>query len=126
MNLFDLFKKVKVRSIAPQTLQAVQKEWQSIDQLLIGNQPSQLKQALISADKTLDNILRDLYEGQTMADRLRNAKTNFGKDLYDVVWQAHLMRNTLVHESGIETPYHVLIQKVKDLRQAVNYLGVRV
>ena len=105
MNLFDLFKKVKVRSIAPQTLQAVQKEWQNIDLLLVGNQPSQLKQALISADKTLDNILRDLY---------------------DVVWQAHLMRNTLVHESGIETPYHVLIQKVKDLRQAVNYLGVRV
>ena len=126
MNLFDLFKKVKVRSIAPQTLQAVQKEWQNIDLLLVGNQPSQLKQALISADKTLDNILRDLYEGQTMADRLRNAKTNLGKDLYDVVWQAHLMRNTLVHESGIETPYHVLIQKVKDLRQAVNYLGVRV
>ena len=126
MNLFDLLKPKKARTIKAETLQAVQREWQTIDTLLLSAQPSQIKQALISADKTLDNILRDLYEGNTMAERMRSAKSRFDPAMYDLLWQAHLMRNTLVHESGLEMQQHILIRKISDLRSGVRYLGVNV
>ncbi len=135
LNLFKLFLKPKsskkygsskpVGKVSPATMQAVQAEWRSINTLLAGGQPSQLKQALIAADKTLDNVLRDMVAGETMAERLKAAKYSFDKSTGDIVWNAHRLRNTLVHESGIEVPHHVLRKSVEDLKKGLSALNVR-
>lgn len=128
MNLFTLFGKKKKlsRSISRRTEELVVIEWRNINTLVSGRSPSQLRQALISADKTLDNVLRDLVDGETMGDRLKNSESKFDRYSYDKIWKAHKLRNTLVHESGFEPPHYVLTEAIEDLRRAVVSLGIRV
>lgn len=53
--------------------------------------------AVIEADKLLDHALKDLrFSGETMADRLNSAKSALGN--VNAVWDAHRLRNRLVHE----------------------------
>lgn len=111
-------------AIKPYTLRAVEAEWRTIDTLVKGGRPSQLRQALISADKTLDNVLRDKVTGETMGERLKNAPHLFEKNLYNKIWSAHKTRNALVHESGYEPPAHIMKKAINDLKLALNYLGV--
>ena len=101
-------------------------EWKNINTLFSGRSPSQLRQALISADKTLDNVLRDLVNGETMGERLKNAEDKFDRYSYDKIWKAHKLRNTLVHESGFEPPHYVLTEAIEDLRRGVVNLGIRI
>lgn len=127
MNIFNLFWKKKLtRSITKNTEDLIQREWRQIDTLLAGKSPSQLRQALISADKTLDNALRDLFEGNTLGDRLKLADRRFDRYLYDDIWKAHKLRNNLVHESGFEPPHFVITEAIQTLRRALQVLGIRV
>ncbi|MFH1648235.1 MAG: hypothetical protein ABIA11_00705 [Patescibacteria group bacterium] len=127
MNLFTLFGKKKLsRSISKNTEDLIQREWKQIDTLLSGKSPSQLRQALISADKTLDNALRDLFDGNTLGDRLKLSDKKFDRYLYDDIWKAHKLRNNLVHESGFEPTHFVITEAIQTLRRALQTLGVRV
>mgnify|MGYP000898213706 CR=1 FL=1 len=56
----------------------------------------------------------------------KNSKEKFDYVTYDKIWKAHKMRNSLVHESGFEPPYHVLESAVADLSKGVQSLGLRV
>ena len=127
-NLFNLFKKAKSanRNVSSKTITNIQAEWHNIAALLLGAQPSQLKQALISADKTLDNVLRDMVAGNTMGERLKAAKDHFSSQTYNLVWEAHKLRNTLVHESGITIPHHSLKKGVEDLKLGLKELGITI
>ncbi|MBP7928112.1 hypothetical protein KAZ57_03115 [Patescibacteria group bacterium] len=113
-------------SVSSATLENIRREWQMIDINIKGKQPSQLRQALISADKTLDNALRDCVKGESMAERLKNAQSKFDRYMYNKIWEAHKVRNNLVHESGYEPPHHMLTNAIQDLRQALATLGVKV
>lgn len=113
--------------ISIHTHNLIEKEWRQIEQLLKGGQPSQLKQALITADKAVDNVLKDLVTGETMGARLKGSKDLF-KDwyTYDKIWKAHKMRNSLVHESGFEPPHYVIKEAVENLRLGLRDLGIDV
>ncbi len=113
-------------AVSPGTQQAIQSEWRNIEVLLQGKQPSQLRQALISADKSLDNALRDVVAGETMGERLKNSKDMFDYPTYDKIWKAHKMRNTLVHEAGYEPTHHMVTGAIEDLRKGLKVLGVNV
>lgn len=113
-------------SVSVGTEQVIRAEWQNIEVLLQGKQPSQLRQALISADKTLDNALRDLVSGDTMGDRLKNSKDMFDYPTYDKIWKAHKMRNALVHEAGYEPQHFMITGAIEDLRKGLKVLGVNV
>ena len=127
MGLFDLiFKKHKKISVLPATIENIKREWSLIEDLLKGKQPSQLRQALISADKTLDNALRDMVIGESMGERLKNSSEIFEKGLYNRIWEAHKLRNNLVHESGFEVKSFILEQNIEQFRKALNYLGIGV
>jgi hypothetical protein len=130
MGLFDkLFGGIAGGSstVSSEKLDLIKREWEQIDILLQGGQPSQLRQALIAADKTLDTALKDVVPGDKMADRIRAARdTKFDPRMYDKVWKAHLMRNSLVHEAGYEPPHHMLKGGISDLRNALSKLGVQV
>ncbi len=123
---FIFKKKIKRRSVSIETVENIEREWININILLSQRSPSQLKQALISADKTVDNALRDIVDGQTMGDKLKEAEKYFDRDLYNKVWEAHKLRNNLVHESGFEPPYFTITEAVQNLRNALYALGVKV
>ncbi len=113
-------------SVSQQTESKIKIEWSNIEFLLKQKGPSQLRQALISADKCLDNALRDVVAGETMGERLKNAKNKYDVVTYNKIWEAHKVRNNLVHEAGYEPPYFVITQAVDNLRNGLTGLGLRV
>ena len=88
-------------SVSPQTMDFIKRDWEQIDIQVKGGTPSQLRQALISADKTLDTALKEKVSGEKMAERMQNAKDLFDYRLYDKLWKAHKMRNSLVHAPAV-------------------------
>lgn len=112
------------KKVSSETASSVAKDWQEIEILLKGDSPSQLKQALILADRSLDSALKDLVDGQTMGDRLKNASNLFHPQSYDKIWQAHKLRNSLVHESGFEVQGFIIKSAVKSLKDGLIELGI--
>lgn len=129
--MFDIFKIFSSNSgisgkdtVSTQTIQKIKLDWNNIDTLLKGKSPSQLRQALITADKTLDSALKDIVSGESMGERLKNAKDKFDYATYNKIWNAHKIRNALVHEAGYEPGYSMLISAVNDIKYALSKLGV--
>lgn len=114
------------KTVSARTQSKIKADWQIIETQLQGGAPSQLRQALITADKSLDNALRDIVVGDTMGERLKNAKDKFDYTTYDRLWKAHKMRNALVHESGYEPPHHMIKMGIENLKKGLNKLGVQV
>lgn len=112
------------KRVSLETSGLIVKDWQEIEVLLKGDSPSQLKQALIFADRSLDSALKDLVDGQTMGGRLKNAKNLFNPQSYDKIWQAHKLRNSLVHESGFEAQGFIIKSAVKSLKDGLVELGI--
>jgi hypothetical protein len=125
---FDfLFRKsINRRIVNENTRNNIIRDWKNVRLLLSQKGPSQLRQALIVADKSLDNALRDIVDGDTMGERLKNAEKMFDKDLYNKIWEAHKIRNTLVHESGYEPPYFVVTQAVENISKGLATLGINI
>ncbi len=127
MGLFDfIFPKNLQRrtSVSPEVEGRVREDWKKIDELVRVARPSALREALITADRTLDNVLREISSGESMGERLKNLRGRFNPVVYNKTWEAHKMRNALVHESGFEPPYYVLVQSINDLRESLKGLGV--
>lgn len=112
------------KTISVETRNNIEREWKNIQVLLSAKGPSQLRQALISADKCLDNALRDIVPGETMGERLKVAENKFDRDLYNKIWEAHKVRNSLVHEAGYEPPYFLVTQSVENFKEGLNSIGV--
>jgi len=126
MFLDFIFKKnTKRKSLSVYTVENIKRDWKNIDVLLSQKRPSQLRQALIIADKSLDNALGDIIGESTMGERLKKSKDLFDKNLYNKIWEAHKIRNSLVHESGFEPPYFVVIKSVNNLKEALYTLGIK-
>ena len=126
MNLLKLlFGFSAGKNISAQTREAISRDWQSVEAALQSKVPSQLRQALITADKALDNALRDIVSGENMGERLKNAKDKFEYSLYDKIWKAHKVRNSLVHEAGYDPPHYVVTEAIENLKQGLINLGVR-
>ena len=86
--------------------------------------PSGMKNSLIEADKLLDYVLRGRgYRGTTMAERLKNAESNFSRR--ESVWRAHKLRNAIVHDVAYDLVPQQVEHAVTDLGQAIKDLGVR-
>jgi hypothetical protein len=129
MNIFNLLfgtQKTERRAVTQVTENNIISDWKNVSVLLSQKSPSSLKNALIIADKTLDNALRDIVVGETMGERLKKADRVFDRALYNKVWEAHKIRNTLVHESGYEPPHFLIIEAVQNLKLALQVLGLRI
>lgn len=129
MGIFDFLKPVRKysrKSVSQQTEDKIKREFENIEVLLEGKSPSQLKQALISADKSLDFALKDVVPGDSMGERLKNAKDLFDWNIYQKIWDAHKVRNALVHEAGYEPPHYVVTDAIQNLKNGLIVMGVRV
>lgn len=86
---------------------AVDKEELAKKWSIIANKSKSLKAgdwklAIIEADKFLDDLLKRLgYEGESMGDRLKKLDNKKIANL-DQIWQAHKIRNDIVHHPEYE------------------------
>jgi len=100
-------------------------EWERIEQLMDTKLPSAYKEAVTAADKLLDYALGQVVSGETMGERLKNAPRAFPRDIYQGLWDAHKMRNALVHESEFDLPVLAAKETLGKFKRGFQSLGVR-
>ena len=111
-------------SLSTADIGKIQDSWAQLEELVkIGN-PSQLRQAAIKADNLLDFGLKRLTTGTTMGERLKDARPYF-KDyaVYQALWEAHKVRNALVHEADYEPPHFVVKEAIGKFKRGLESLG---
>jgi len=93
----ERFRHIVLKTNMPQ--EDAKKEWAKIETHFFKGDENDLKIAVIEADKLLEEALREAgIRGTSLGERLKNIKTNQLPNL-DQVWQAHRLRNDIVHQS---------------------------
>ena len=72
--------------------------WEEVLKHITSTREAEWKFAVIEADKVVDDILKNAYPGETMGERLLNI-TKGQLDTLDGLWEAHKIRNRLVHDA---------------------------
>lgn len=98
--------------------------WENVRALAGNTTEVHWQQAIIQADKLVDQALRELnLPGDTFGDRLKAAEGRFGHEIYNRLWQAHKIRNQIAHQSN----FHVDRQDTEDaldwFERALSRLG---
>ena len=136
MNFFTLFKQFKkIFSTAPkirrgglsvQDREDIKIKWQDIEQQMALGKPSNFKTAILEADKLLDHVLKGLgYGGQTMGDRMKSIPRNkFDRSFFDDMWQAHKVRNEMVHNMNYEVMDFEARRVIGQFKRVLGELGV--
>lgn len=74
-----------------------------INKKLTSQSPSDWKIAIIEADKTFDKLLEKRgFMGESLGGKLKDMVPNDLPELYEEVWEAHKIRNRIVHEPEFE------------------------
>jgi len=85
-----------------------QRRWVKIETLLNSDDSSSYTIAIIEADKLFDNVLKSMMiPGNDFGQRLKVICSRYPN--INTVWQAHITRNKLVHE----TDYHLTQDSAK-------------
>lgn len=78
--------------------------------------------AVINADKLLDIALKKRnFKGETMGERLVSSKNVLSKR--QKVWEAHKLRNRLVHEENVKLDRKITHEAIKGFESALKDLG---
>jgi hypothetical protein len=104
----------------------IQDDWARIEQLAGTGRPSALKEAVITADKLLDYALVQISSGEAMGERLKEADRSFSREVYQGLWDAHKMRNALVHDPNFDLTVLVAREVLEKFKQGFQSLGVRI
>lgn len=102
--------------------QAYQTRWLRIENGLERDDPRSLSFAVLEADKLLDKALNEMgIPGKSMGEKLKK----LGNKMPDLqkVWQAHKLRNQIVHESDFHVNYNQARQALAIFKQALKNLG---
>lgn len=86
------------RSVAVADIPQTHLRWHRIEEQLASDDPQSWRLAILEADIMLGELL-DLqgYRGETMADKMRQVdRAQF--NTIDLAWEAHRVRNKVVHE----------------------------
>ena len=104
----------------------IKEEWSRVEELVKISQPSQLRQAIIKADNVLDSALSKLTTGTTAGERLKNARPYFKNyAVYQGLWEAHKVRNALVHEADYEPTHTVVKDAIAKVKRGLEALGAK-
>ena len=82
--------------------QVFQIKWTEISAMMQAGGPANYKQSIMEADKLVDLALKSKVSGETMGERLKNARNLFSHETYNDLWSAHKIRNKLAHEADFE------------------------
>ncbi|OGC38499.1 hypothetical protein A2V54_02535 [candidate division WWE3 bacterium RBG_19FT_COMBO_53_11] len=116
--------RTSVGFLKPYDKEKVAQDWERIAQLAETNRPSAYKEAVIVADKLLDYVLTQISSGEAMGERLKNADEAFPRDIYQGIWDAHKMRNALVHEPNFDLTTLVARDVLEKFKRGFQSLGV--
>jgi hypothetical protein len=98
--------------------------WQDIRSLAAGSSEAHWHQAIIQADKLVDQALREIQApGDTFGDRLKASEGRFGHDIYNHLWQAHKVRNQIAHETNFYVDRQDTEQALDGFERALSRLG---
>lgn len=120
----DARQRAMVGVLKPYDKGRVSDEWGRVEQLLVTGRPSAFKEAVITADKLLDYALVQISSGETMGERLKNARGAFSAGVYQGLWDAHKMRNALVHETDFDLTALVAREVLGKFKEGFQALGV--
>lgn len=101
-----------------------QESWHRIEEQFYRGGESDLKVAILEADKLLNDALREAgVMGIQLGDRLK--KTNIGQipNLNDL-WQAHKLRNQIAHEPNFKLKRDLAERALNIYEEALKNLGV--
>jgi len=113
-------------SLSQIDIRKIQTEWSRVEELVKLGKPSQLRQAVIKADNILDLALSKLTTGTAMGERLRNARPYFKNySVYQGLWDAHKVRNALVHEADYEPIHSVTKDAIAEIKRGLESLGAK-
>lgn len=94
--------------------------WRSSRTFLLASARNKI--AVIEADKLLDNLLeRAGYAGKSLGDRLKRLTSAQISNL-DALWQAHKLRNDIVHNIETEVKFHQAQQAIEAVKKALEEL----
>lgn len=101
LNRMTVRKPDLAKIIAPPSsaTSGVNARWEEVLKHITSTREAEWKFAVIEADKAVDDILKNSYPGETMGERL----LNIGKgqlETLDGLWEAHKIRNRLVHDAN--------------------------
>lgn len=102
----------------------IYRAWAAVEEQLVSSNASDWKLAVMSADAAMGEALEDMkIEGATMADRLNALGESHRLRSYEMLWNAHKVRNEIAHE-----PRRVLSQEearriVQQYEDALKELG---
>jgi len=84
------------------------REWKRIQKKVREGSPQAFTVAIIEADKLVDELLRqEGLSGDFMAERLEQLRRARSMKTLEKIWQAHRIRNNLVHTPGFQiSPSH--------------------
>jgi len=111
--------------LKPYDLGKIKSDWEQVEQLVRVGKPSAFKQAVIIADKLLDYALQQISSGETAGERLKNAKDAFPRPVYQGLWEAHKVRNALVHDSDYDLTQLVARDALGKFKAALQELRVK-
>jgi len=97
-----------------------EKKWEGL--LKYASSPDAQQLAIIEADKLLDEALkRRHYRGNTMGERLVSAQSRLTDN--NSVWNAHKLRNRLVHEQNVRLKHNEVDKALRGFKQALKDMG---
>jgi hypothetical protein len=83
------------------------------------------KLAVIEADKLVDSVMKRAgIRGNSMADRLRRCEKLVDRFVYQEMWDAHKLRNHLVHEVDHHATPDEAMQAIWKMKKFLVTLGV--
>ena len=121
---FKLGKKAKKGPLIPPAIAfQLSHHWPTIEGHL--ENPVTRALAVTEGDKLLDAAFQAAgLPGNTMGERLLQAKNILDASLYQQVWTAHKLRNTIAHEMGAVVVEGEAQQAVRTFGNALRILGV--
>lgn len=128
-KLFQKESKPKGRTVVgalkPYDRKKVEEDWEKVEHLVQVGKPSAIKEAVIVADKLLDYVLQQISFGETMGERLKNVRGAFPHGIYQRIWEAHKVRNALVHDANYDLTRLVAQEALGKFKEAFKALGVK-
>ncbi|PIR66352.1 MAG: hypothetical protein COU51_04285 [Parcubacteria group bacterium CG10_big_fil_rev_8_21_14_0_10_36_14] len=101
---------------------SIKQKWEETQDLAESNAELSWKMSVIEADKLMDSVLKQAgMRGETMGERLRFAVSRYPK--IQNVWEAHILRNDLVHQSDRKITQAEAQKALDRFKQGLKILG---
>lgn len=125
--LFVLFARLNPNRRKKVSKEKIKKIWNKINYNIKQDDFLYWKDAVVEADKLLDLVLMNVTGGNSLGERLKNAKNLVrDKSLYNRIWEAHKLRNKLVHEMDYYPEYKEIVAAIENYRIFLEYFGYNI